>query len=483
MSEAGLLDFAGLDAAATSAEAITPEVDVVTDLDAPEVGAEETQVETKDGAEKGAEEGAEKGAEKKADPTKEGTEVKETDSTPQNVRKALKAMRDADPANAKIAKELHNSYERAAAFQKEFPSVQEARDAKAFIDSVGGHEGWEAAQATIANIEETDALLYAGDKKLVDNVVADLKETGNLAALGKIGPAFIDAMKSNMEAKAFSSVIQPHVIATLEGVNLHGAITALGSTVAKLFGEDGKTVNADALKTLKEIASDMDAWWKGEKKQQAAAAAPPKDDVNPEREKFNKEKADWEAGKKKEFNENVGKDCEKYNNKALGGHLKGYLNTAFFKEFPRETLIDLGNGIKERLYKTLEGDSIYQKQMKSMWSTKTPDAAKIKEYHNAKLDAIAEKIVRDTIQARYPNYAKGGKAAGRVAAAETRKVAENKVAEKSVASGQPVYVAQKPKWEAIDWAKDPKQLLYIAGKAFLKPVGKTPGKFVTWRKA
>ena len=478
-----ILDFAGLDAAASTAEVSTPDVDVTTDLDAPEVGAKEAQGgETKVEGAEGAEEGAEKGTEKKADPTKEGTEVKETDSTPQNVRKALKAMRDADPANAKIVKELHNSYERAAAFQKEFPSVQEARDAKAFIDSVGGHEGWEAAQATIASIEETDEMLYRGDaKQLVSNIVEDLKEQGLTGRLAPLAVSLVEAFSQN-DAKGFKSFIQPHVVSSLEAVNLHGAISALGSTVSKLFGEDGKTVNPDALKTLKEIATDMDSWWKGEKKQQAAAAAPPKDDVNPEREKFNKEKADWEAGKKKEFNDNVGKDCEKYNNKALGGHLKGYLNMAFFKEFPRETLIDLGNGIKERLYKTLEGDSIYQKQMKSMWSAKTPDAAKIKEYHNAKLDAIAEKIVRDTIQARYPNYAKGGKAAGRVAAAETKKEAENKVAEKSVASGQPVYVAQKPKWEAIDWNKDPKQLLYIAGKAYLKPVGKTPGKLVTWRK-
>ena len=476
-----VLDFAGLEPAVDSDT--TTDVDVTTDLDATETGTEETSVESKvDGAEDTTVEPKDKVEDKKVDPTKAGSETKETDSTPQNVRKALKAMRDSDPANAKIVKELHNSYERASAYGKEFPTVGEARDAKAFIDSIGGHEGWESAQAVIANIEETDALLYAGDKQLVANVVEDLKETGNLAALGKIGPAFIDAMKANLDAKAFNQAITPHVIASLEAANLQGAISALGSTVAKLFGEDGKTVNAEALKTLKEITADMDAWWKSEKKSSEAAKVAPKDEVDPERQKFQKEKSDWEQAKTKEFRTGVATDCEKYNNRALGGHLKGYLTTAFFKEFPRETLIDLGNGIKERLYRTLEDDGAYQKQMKAMWSAKTPDAAKIKEYHNAKLDAIAEKIVRDTIQARYPSYAKGGKAAGRVAAAETKKVADNKVAEKSVVSGQPVYVAQKPRWESIDWSKDPKQLLYIAGKAYTKPVGKTPGKLVTWRK-
>jgi hypothetical protein len=47
-----------------------------------------------------------------------------------------------------------------------------------------------------------------------------------------------------------------------------------------------------------------------------------------------------------------------------------------------------------------------------------------------------------------------------------------------------MYVAQKPKWENIAWEKDPKQLLYIAGKAYLHSTVKgQPGKFVTWRKA
>jgi hypothetical protein len=41
-----------------------------------------------------------------------------------------------------------------------------------------------------------------------------------------------------------------------------------------------------------------------------------------------------------------------------------------------------------------------------------------------------------------------------------------------------VYVAVKPKWDNIDHDKDPKDLLFIAGKGYLKG----SNKFVTWRK-
>ena len=109
------------------------------------------------------------------------------------------------------------------------------------------------------------------------------------------------------------------------------------------------------------------------------------------------------------------------------------------------------------------------------------DRAKIEEYHKARVDSIAAEIVRSTVQKMYPGYAKGGAAAGRIAAKDVKTEAVAKtdvVAKTATAAGKATYVAAKPAWESIDWDKDPKQLLYITGKAYLK--GK--GTLVTWRK-
>ena len=150
----------------------------------------------------------------------------------------------------------------------------------------------------------------------------------------------------------------------------------------------------------------------------------------------------------------------------------------FFKSFSRENFIPLGNTIKADLYEDLKADKAYQAQMKAMWGAKTPDRAKITEYHKAKVEAIADRIVRTAVQKMYPGYAKGGSAAGRVAAVEAKKTAQAKVETAAAASGKPIYVAAKPAWDSIDWDKDPKQHLFIAGKAYLKG----SGKLVTWRK-
>jgi hypothetical protein len=75
----------------------------------------------------------------------------------------------------------------------------------------------------------------------------------------------------------------------------------------------------------------------------------------------------------------------------------------------------------------------------------------------------------------YPGYAKGGAAAGRVAAATEKKAVAAKVDATAAATGKPIYVAVKPK--DLDRTRKDSTLLEITGKGYLPN-----GKFVTWRK-
>jgi hypothetical protein len=186
----------------------------------------------------------------------------------------------------------------------------------------------------------------------------------------------------------------------------------------------------------------------------------------------------------------VAKVCESHNNKLLGNELAPFLKMAFFKGYGRENLMPLGNTLKSNLYAALKADNAYQIQMKAMWGAKTPDRAKIEEYHQARVASIAKQIVQDTVQKMYPGYAKGGAAAGRVAAATDKKAAAAKIETKSAATGQPIFVSQKPGRDSIDWdhvdakGRADAEMLMILGRAYLKPTVKgQPGKFVTWRKA
>ena len=153
MGSEALIDFAAMDSAASAVETTlepvveTPSIGTSVDstietapIDSETIGTE-TETTNADGSEKSEEE---KTAFKTAATKAEADKAIDTKATPENVRKALKTMRDASPSNAAVVKELHGAYERFHAYKTEFPTVQAAKEAKAFIESIGGEEGYTA---------------------------------------------------------------------------------------------------------------------------------------------------------------------------------------------------------------------------------------------------------------------------------------------------------------------------------------------------
>jgi hypothetical protein len=422
------------------------------------------------------------------------------EKTPQEVRKALKAFRDANAGNAGMTKQLHGAYERWEAAKTIFPGgVNEMKQIKEFADLVGGVEGYERLTGTVAAAEASDAKLYdpAQNASLIEDVVEDLKQQGKLGNLKTLSAAILDATKTNAEAD-YKALIEPHTLATLEAANMPGVLAAFSRifTDPNLNSADAAvkaTAVEKALKIAKDISDDMGGWYKQlTEKNKAAKTA----EVSPERQKleadrkaFLKQQEDFKTNQSTEFKNGVAKVCESHNNKLLGAELGPFLKMAFFKGYGKENLMPLGNTLKSNLYAALKADNAYQIQMKAMWGAKTPDRAKIEEYHQARVASIAKQIVQDTVQKMYPGYAKGGAAAGRVAAATDKKAAAAKIETKSAATGQPIFVSQKPGRDSIDWdhvdakGRADAEMLMILGRAYLKPTVKgQPGKFVTWRK-
>ncbi len=173
MGADALVDFASLDATAAAADSAvetpvvdTPSTDSEVEIDTPvadgsdDSTTEDTDTLNADGTEKTEEQ---KTAAKTAAAAKaESDKAIDTKATPDNVRKALKAMRDASPANADVVKQLHGSFERWNAAKEIFPKgVNEMKEAKAFIEAVGGPEGYQKMQTAIDAVTATDELLYS----------------------------------------------------------------------------------------------------------------------------------------------------------------------------------------------------------------------------------------------------------------------------------------------------------------------------------
>lgn len=474
-----IIDFAGVEAAAADASAVDSEVEVLDDGAAADGAEGEAAAEGAEGSTEGAEGDTEgDGAKAKAEKSAAKDEAPGDKTTPDNIRKALKSLRDADPKNKEAVKVLHGSFERWQAAQKIFPKgVTEMKAAKDFVDLVGGQEGYEQLNSTLEAVRASDEKLYSGDASLLEDIYEDLKSEGKTEAFGKLLTPFIDKVKS-VDSDAYYAAFQPHFLAGIEEVNLNGALAGLVKTLTLPEGAKPEDIAA-ALTKAKEIATGANDWYKNLKGKQEAAKTqkvdPERVKLDADRKAFQDEQNKFKTTQSKQFQEGVSRECETYNNQSLGKELKDYLKMPFFKGFPRETLVDLGNGIKQHLFAELKADKVYQSWMTAQWKTKSPDKAKIVQYHNDKLDTIAANVVRDTIQKRYPGYAKGGAAAGRVAAAADKKAATTKIDAAAAATGKPIYVATKPK--ELDRTRDPKQLLEITGKGYLPN-----GKFVTWRR-
>jgi hypothetical protein len=471
-----VLDFAGLDAQATAAENTTPEVNSeTTEVETTETPTVETTTEvgneTTDSGKEGAEGKTEVAAGDKTEATKE--ELPGTESTPQEVRKALKAFKDADPKNSAMVKQLHGAFERHEAYKAEFPTVQEAREAKQFIENIGGYEGFEQLQNTLKSVEESDHLLYSGDAKLLDNIYEDMKSEGKQDAFGKLASPFLDKLK-DVDKKAYYATLTPHYVESLERAKLPDVIAAL-TNLAEVGDEK-------SVAEIKAIVADMGDWFgklKGEAAKAKQAPTPEQLALKADREKFEKEQQEFKTNQTKEFQSAVGKEAETTSNNMLGKHLTPFLKSAYFKGFSRENLRPLAAEIQRNLRDELSSDKAYQTQMKALWGAKTPDKGKILQYHKTKVETMADRIVRSAVQRMYPDHAKGGSAAGRIAAANQKKEQTQKQDAVAVASGKPVYVAVKPK--NLNRDMDPQSLLEIAGKGYI-PDGKGKWKLVTWRR-
>ena len=499
MGAESLVDFAALDTAATDSAVETPSTEVgttVTDstVETPATEVDNTGKETEtnnaDGSEKSEEEKAE--FKTKAAAKLESDKAIDTKATPDNVRKALKAMRDSDPKNAQVVKELHGSFERWNAAKAIFPKgVAEMQEAKAFIDSVGGPDGYAKMQQSLDNVSATDEMLYAADPKLWDAIIDDLKNAGHPEALGALAPSYLSKLKAH-DSQAYYDTFTPHFVDGLKEVKFDSFINQFNGA---LGAKNDKGEVVPDVKKISELVANLTNWYSDMEKTAKEKSATPTD--TPERKKFLAEKTAFEQTKaeaakadRTKFENGVAEECDKHNNVSLGKALGGFLKMPFFKDFPRDTLIDLGNGIKERLYSALKADKTYQTQMTAMWKQKTPDRAKMYQYHQAKVDSIAHDIVTKTVQNRYPGYAKGGSAAGKAAAAVVKKETTAKTEQASVASGKPIYVATRPeslvrepiKVGGKEYSSSDLVTLQIMGKGYVRSADGKGYKFVSWRK-
>jgi len=497
-----VLDFAGLESAAAASDSGADQIDSGAEQ------IEETPVEGAEGASEaggeadkegegqpeGGKEGEEQSGEKKEGAAKD-EKLPGNKNTPQNIRKTLKAIQDADPANKEAVKTLHGAYERWNAAQQIFPKgIQEMKDVKALVDLIGGQEGFETLQAQKAAIEAIDQKVYNSDPTLVDDIINDLKEANKLEAFPKLAMNFLNRLQKD-NSEAYYDQMIPHFVGLLEEVNIPGVFAGLVNVLSGIKADSKPEDITAAVTRALGIASKADTWAKNmqsqNKKAKETEVSPEQKKFEEERKKFEAEKNQFKTNQTETFKKDVATSTGKVDSTELGKALGPFLKMPFFKGFTRENLSPLASTIQSNLLSELKNDKIYQAQMKALWGAKEPAKDKIVAYHESKVRDIAQRIVRSTVERMYPGYAKGSAATGRVAAQAEKKAATQKSEQQSVQSGKPIFVPTKPKdlvrnTDVIIGNKTYKAsdltTLEITGKGFVKSADGKSFKLVTWRK-
>jgi hypothetical protein len=380
-------------------------------------------------------------------------------TNPDAIRKVLKELRDSSPEKAPIARRLNDIVGHEQAYRAVFPKVADAKNAKFLLESIGGGEGLSALQQTIKSVNETDALLYAGDGKVLNTLYDDMKAAGHPEALGKLAGPYLELLRER-DDKAYFAALRPHFF---QGIVDSGLPDVLGGLEEALAAQaDGKP--APNVELMKALVGEMRRWYNGLDHSVKTNA---KSALDPDRQALAKERQEFQTEKQKAFHTEVNTDWNRANNKALGAALAPYLKMQFTKNWTDATRHSVAREITSTLLSELGGDKAYQAQMDAFWSDPKPDKGKIVAFHQSKLDLVAKRIVADVLNARYPGFT-GIKA-------PAPNGGKPPVAQGAAQTGKPVFQTMKPKHDDVDWDRDPNQFLYITGRFYDKR-----GNFKTW---
>ena len=383
-------------------------------------------------------------AEQRTEPIEEGQEELKAGETPtpQKIRDALKALKDASPENAKIANVLKDAYGRAEAIKQVFPGgIQEARQFKSTVDSFGGVEAITNMQHLASSVEATDAQLAAGDPAVLDDLVKDFGE-----GLVKLAPHYLDRIQ-RQNPEAFTATIQPHAINYLMQ-NRFGDVVDYMDRALAAGDVKGAT---ESLKSVKE--------WLAQQTDVAQKAKQPQAQNNEETQKLRQQLQERDE---KEFRQNVSNESLSHRNKELGSRLKGYLN-ASMSQGQKE---DVARAVITEWQRQLSSDKAFQSQIKALREAKNRDPKRISSLINSKTSMIADAVIRATVQ-KY-NLKPGARGKATPAAKPSAQTG-------NVSRGTPIKIAAMPSPDSVDWDKTTEEMI-VQGQRILKD-----GRFVAHR--
>lgn len=349
-------------------------------------------------------------------------------------RKALAALKKVDPNAAKVAAE---AYFRADAYKKVFPTVHDARGAKATIDALGGYDGIKEIQTEVSDYRNEITQFAKGDTALIKSLWEanpeglELSTTASIEHIGASDP------------EMFDRVIAPAMVARLEKAGLYNALPQLAAYIKEGKGQE-------AYDLLAQVSKFFD-----NAKSLKAKQLELKSKEDPERTKLAQERSEFEQQKQKEYDGRIASNANQLNNKAMSRVVD-----PFFKEIklPNEGRREFVQNLQNRIWAKMKADDLFQQQARTI--QKKGDAGETAEFIAEKFSLLLPEEFRLYRNLLYPAYAnrKGKPAPAAAATGKAQTGAAPKVG--NIAQGA------RPQHKDVDWGKT-SDIDWISGKATL----------------
>jgi hypothetical protein len=361
------------------------------------------------------------------------------------IRQKISELKKTNPEAAKQWAADHYSL---GAYKKEFQTVQEARSAKATIESLGGEDGINDMQGEIADWRKEADQFASGDRSLLEQLYQENPEATVTAAHNAL------ELLMEKDHQKFADALIPSMHAQVESVGVYEAFSRIGATlnvISKAIEEGDGQKAYDLLQKVLNPNVDysfakMDAWFKhlaNQAKESGEKRTANK--VDPERQALDRERQEFESSKQKENSSRISEGVSKMNSASISK-----VTAQFFKDMKMssDARKDFVDGLSSRIYKKMEQDKTYQRQANAKLQ-KGDNEATIR-FMNAKFLEFLPEAFRALRNTRYPNWKPGQGAAKPNGAAANGN--GNGAAASSVANGSAVSLEQA-RQVGVDWNK------------------------------
>ena len=156
-----------------------------------------------------------------------------------DLRKRADAITDPVEEKAELdrIKFLYDTSGKARGYEEQFPTVREAREVRALIESVGGRDAIVQMQSTLSEIEQIDQKLAAGDASVIDRMWQEAPE-----GMPKLVPHIANKFERE-KPQEYGQFIAPRAVKFLDGQGFPQAFDRMVQAY-----EAGKTEDAKAIR-------------------------------------------------------------------------------------------------------------------------------------------------------------------------------------------------------------------------------------------